>query len=211
MDALLLNLARRTRTRPGHRSRYRLESSCSLSWRLLPARDCGCTSERATLPARRSPGSGGWAVAVDDLGLVRVPRGGRPVRVQDHGPALLVDDHLVVEEAEQGAVGDAGRAAVGLVAQVVHLAAGRGLVAAAGEPAVLVAQDHRAADRGRDVPGYPDVERQAGPAQPRPQLPAAQERGQAAGPGQQAGGLADDRLHQRVLRTRGIALSAVVV
>jgi len=75
-----------------------------------------------------------------------------------------VDDDLVVEEAEQGAVGDAGRPAVGLVAEVVHLAAGGGLVAAAGEPAVLVPQDDGAADRGRDVPGHPDVQRQAGPA-----------------------------------------------
>jgi hypothetical protein len=68
---------------------------------------------------------------------------------------------------------------VGLVAQVVDLAGGGGLVAAAGEPAVLVAQDHRAADRGRDVPRYPDVQRQAGPSPP-PAPPPAEAAARAA-------------------------------
>ena len=52
------------------------------------------------------PGPGGWPVAVQGLGLVLVPRGGRPVRVQDQGPAPAVDDDLVVEGAEQDAVCD---------------------------------------------------------------------------------------------------------
>src|SRR5437868_2064769 len=124
------------------------------------------------LPAGRSPGPGRWTVAVDDLGLVLIPGCVRAIRVEDHGPAPLVNDDMVVKETEQGAVGDAGGAAVLAVPQVVDLAAGRGLVAAAGEPAVLVPQDHCAADRGRDVPGHPDIQRQARPAQPRPQLPA---------------------------------------
>ena len=110
-------------------------------------------------------------MAVDDFGLVLVPRGGGAVGVEDDGPAPLMDDDLMVEEAEQGAVGDAGRADAGLVAEVVDLAAGRGLVAAAGESAVLVPQDHGAADRGRDVPGHPDVQRQARPAEPRLRVP----------------------------------------
>src|SRR5271163_4968210 len=37
------------------------------------------------------PGAGGWAVAVQHLGLAGVPCGGGAVRVQDQGPALLVD------------------------------------------------------------------------------------------------------------------------
>src|SRR6266536_3404128 len=101
-----------------------------------------------------SPGADGRAVAVDDLGLVLVPGGRGAVGVQDHGPAPLVNNNLVMKEAKQGAVFDAGRAAVGPVPQVVDLAAGRGLVAAAGEPAVLVPQDHRPPDRRRDVSGH---------------------------------------------------------
>ena len=60
-----------------------------------------------------------------------------------------------------------------LVLDMVHVARGRGLVAAAGEPAVPVPQGHRVADPGRDRLGVPDVQRQARPAQPRAELPAA--------------------------------------
>jgi hypothetical protein len=95
-----------------------------------------------------------------------------------------VNDDLVVKEAEQGAVFDAGRAAVVAVPQVVDLASGRWLVAAAGEPAVLIAQYHRPPDRGWDVGGHPDVQRQARPAQTCPQLSAPQEARQAARAGQ---------------------------
>jgi hypothetical protein len=59
---------------------------------------------------------------MDDLGLVLVPGCGRAIRVQDHGPAPLVNDNLVVKETKQGAVFDAGRAAVLAVPQVVDLA-----------------------------------------------------------------------------------------
>jgi len=45
------------------------------------------------------PGAGGWAVAVQDLGLVLVPGGGGAVGVQDQGPAPAVDDDQVVEPA----------------------------------------------------------------------------------------------------------------
>jgi len=62
----------------------------------------------------RLPGSGGWSVAVQHLGLVLVPRAGRPVRVDDQGPAPAVDHDLVVEGAEQDAVLGRRRAAVGL-------------------------------------------------------------------------------------------------
>src|SRR5258707_11098799 len=78
------------------------------------------------------PGSGGWSVAVQHLGLVLVPRAGRPVRVDDQGPAPAVDHDLVVEGAEQDAVLGRRRAAVGLVPGVVHLAGAGGLGAAAG-------------------------------------------------------------------------------
>src|SRR6185437_7323433 len=74
-----------------------------------------------------SPGSGGWAVVaavtVENLGLVFVPGGGGAVGVEHDGPAVAVDLDLVVEPAEQGAVPDGGLAAVGLVPQVVDLAA----------------------------------------------------------------------------------------
>jgi WD40 repeat protein len=184
------------RTLTGHTSEV-VAVAFSPDGRLLATASSDRTARLWDLPGR-SPRAHGWAVAVDDLGLVLVPGGGGAVGVEDDGPAPLVDDDLVVKEAEQGAVGDASRAAVGLVAQVVHLAAGRGLVTAAGEPAVLVPQDHRAADRGRDVPGHSDVERQAGPAQPRAELPAAQEARQPAWPREQIHGFADDRLHQGV-------------
>ena len=59
---------------------------------------------------------------------------------------------------------------------------------------MLVPQGHRVADPGRDGLGVPDVQRQARPAQPRPELLAAQEAGQPARPGQQVHGLAHGRL-----------------
>src|SRR5579859_6737616 len=85
----------------------------------------------------RLPGSGGRAVAVQDLGAVGVPGGGGAVGVQDELPSPAVDDHLMMVKTEQNAVFDAGGAAVGLVPDVVDLAAGGGLGAAAGPPAVL--------------------------------------------------------------------------
>ena len=55
---------------------------------------------------------------------------------------------------------------------------------------MLVAQDDRVADRGRDGLAVPDVQRQARPAKPRAELPAAQERRQPARTRQQVGRLA---------------------
>src|SRR5882672_12830268 len=74
------------------------------------------------------PGAGRWPVAVEDLRLVLVPRCRRPVRVDDQGPAPAMNDDLVVERAQQDTVLDRGRAAVGLVLGVVHLARAGGLV-----------------------------------------------------------------------------------
>jgi hypothetical protein len=85
-----------------------------------------------------------------------------------------VDDDLVVEGAEQDAVLDGGRAAVGLVLGVVHFAGAGGLGAAAGPLAVPVPQQDRVADPGRDRLGVPDVQRQAGAAEAGAELPAPQ-------------------------------------
>ena len=120
-------------------------------------------------------------LAVQHLRVVLVPRRGGAVGVEDQGPALAVDDNLVVIETQEDEVFGAGLAAVGLVPDVVDLARRRGLVAAAGPPAVLVAQDDRVANAGRDGLGVADVQRQAGAAQPHAQLAAAQEAGEAAG------------------------------
>src|SRR3984957_1471063 len=108
------------------------------------------------------PGAGWGAVAVQDFGAVGVPGGGGAVGIQDQGPAPPVDHDLVVVAAEQDAVLEAGVAAVGFVRDVVHLARGSGLVAAAGPPAALIAQDDRVADAGRDGAGGADVQRQGG-------------------------------------------------
>src|SRR5690349_11046850 len=59
-------------------------------------------------------------MAVQDLGLVLVPGGGGAVGVQDQGPAPAMDDHLMMEPAQQHAVLGAGRAAVGLVLGVAR-------------------------------------------------------------------------------------------
>src|SRR5690349_22566088 len=90
------------------------------------------------LPPGGLPGSGGWAVAVQDPGLVLVPRGCRPVRVDHQGPAPAVDGDQVVEPAQQHAVLQGRLAAVGLVRGVVHIARRGGLATPAGPLAVLV-------------------------------------------------------------------------
>ena len=82
--------------------------------------------------------------------------------MEDDLPAPPVNGCFVVELAEQPAVGDAGGAAVLLVAQVVHVGGGGRPVAAARPGAVLVAQDDGAADVRRDRVGVADVQRQAG-------------------------------------------------
>src|SRR6476660_1635231 len=85
------------------------------------------------------------------------------------------------------------------MAGVVDLAGCRGLRAAAGPLAVLVAEPDRVADGGRDGLAVADVQGQAGAAGAQAEL-AAQEAGEAAGAGQQLDRLADDRLHQRLPR-----------
>src|ERR1019366_3626676 len=129
------------------------------------------------------PGAGGWAVAAQDFGVVPVPRHGGAVGVADQGPAHLVDHDVMMEEAQKDAVVQAGDPAAGLVLEVVDLAGRGGLVAAAGPLAVVVPGPDRIADRGRDVLAIADVQRQARPGQPRPELFPAQERGEADGAG----------------------------
>src|ERR1035441_105138 len=162
----------------------------------------GCLVKVAVVAGALAGGAGGRAVAVQDLGFIGAVSSGGAVGVQDDGPAPLMDDDMVVEPAVQSAVVDAGLAAVGLVGDVVDLAAGRGLVAAAGEPAVLVPLDHHAADRGRDVPADPDVQRQARPGQPGTELLAAQEAGQPARTRYQGYGLANDLPFQGITAAR---------
>jgi hypothetical protein len=143
-------------------------------------------------------------VAVEDLRFVLVPRAGGPVRVDDKRPAPAVNHDLMVEGAEQDAVFHRGRAAVGLVPGVVHLAGAGGLGAAAGPLAVPVPQQHRVPDPRRDRLGVADVQRQARPVEAGPELPATQERGQPAGAGEQVGGLPGDRLFEGSSGTRRI-------
>ena len=100
------------------------------------------------------------------LRAVLVPRRGGAVGVEDQGPALAVNHHLVVIETQKDALFGAGLAAVGLVPDVVDFARRRRLVAAAGPPAALIAQDDRITNAGRDGLGVADVQRQAGAAQP---------------------------------------------
>ena len=68
-------------------------------------------------------------MAVQDLPVGSVGGGGG-VGVQHEAPAAAVDAHVVVELAQQHAVGDGGFAAVGFVGQVVHVAPGGGPPAA---------------------------------------------------------------------------------
>jgi hypothetical protein len=74
---------------------------------------------------------------------------GGAVGVEGEAPAAAVDADVVVELADQGAVGNRGVAAVGLVAQVVDVAPGGGAVAA-GSGAVGVAELDGAADVAGD-------------------------------------------------------------
>src|SRR5271166_2457527 len=87
---------------------------------------------------------------------------------------------------------------------MVHLAGRRGLAAAAGPPAVLVAQGDGVADPGGDGLGVADVQRQARPGQAGAELPAPQERRQPARTRQQVHRLADDGALQGLPRPRGV-------
>jgi hypothetical protein len=80
--------------------------------------------------------------------------------VQDELPASSVDADVVVELADQSAVGDGGFAAVGLVAQVVDVAVDGG-PGALGPGAVTVPEQDGAADVAGDSLGVANVERQA--------------------------------------------------
>lgn len=134
-------------------------------------------SDRLSRPRRRP-------VAVQNLAAVGTASRAGAVWVPLYGPSPPVDGHKVVERAVQGAVVHAGRPAVGLMADVVHLT-GRGRLAApAGPLAMLVPQDHRGADGGRNRAADPDVQWHRRPGQPAIQLLSAQERGQSARPGQ---------------------------
>jgi hypothetical protein len=68
---------------------------------------------------------------VQGFAVVVVPGGGGAVGVDHQGPAVPVDDDLVVEVAQQDAVLQGCFPAVGLVGGVVDLAGGGGLGAAA--------------------------------------------------------------------------------
>ena len=95
-------------------------------------------------------------MAADDL-PGRAPDLARAVRVGDQRPAELVQHHVVVPVAVLLQAGQAGAAAVGPVGDVVRFAGGRGLVAAAGKLAGLVAQRGQPPQVGGDLVGLPDV------------------------------------------------------
>ena len=101
-------------------------------------------------------------MAVEGPDAVGAFGGGGAVGVQGQCPAPAVNDHQMVEVAEQGQVVQAGRAAFGPRDQVVHVTAdGRG--GAAGEGAVPVALDDGAAQVRRDLlGGLAEVQGQAG-------------------------------------------------
>ena len=89
-------------------------------------------------------------MAADDLAIRAGDLAG-PVGVGGQRPAQLVQDHVMVPVAVVLEVGQAGVAAVGPVLHVVRFAAGRGLVAAAGVLAPLVAERDQAPQVDRDV------------------------------------------------------------
>ena len=113
--------------------------------------------------------------------------------VQGELPAPAVHRDEVMERAEQQEVIEAGAAAFAAGPEVVDLAGG-GALAAAGERAVPVPGDHRAAQVPGDLLGrLPGVQRQAGGAGRAGQQARAQERGQPGGAGQQVRGVAQDQ------------------
>ena len=95
-------------------------------------------------------------MAVQDLPF-RPVCGGGPVGVQHEIPSPPVNANVVMELAQEHAIGDGRDAAVGLVAQVVHIAGGRPLPAA--RPfAVSGAKGDGAPDMAGDLAGEADVE-----------------------------------------------------
>ena len=107
-----------------------------------------------------SGAEGRGCVASEDLAAGSAGFGGA-VGVQGDLPAPAVDADIMMKLAQQHAVAGAGRAAVFLVPDVVHVAPGGG-AAAARPGAAPVAEQHGAADVGGDVLGVADVEGQAG-------------------------------------------------
>src|SRR5580693_7974264 len=126
------------------------------------------------VPGGWLPGAGWGAVAADDLAVGALDLAGA-VRVDGQGPAEFVQDDVVVPPTVIFKVGQAGAPAVGAVDYVVGFAAGRGLIAAAGELARLIPQRDQAAQVYRDLVGLPDVQGQGGPGEGFAEQVAAQE------------------------------------
>src|SRR5580704_8925136 len=140
-------------------------------------------------------------MAVQDLPVGSVGGGGA-VGVQDEPPAAAVDADVVVELAQQHALGDGGGAAVFLVLQVVHVAPGGG-PPAAGPGAAAVAEEDGAADAGRDGVGVADVQRQRRRVKGGCEQGGAQPAGQAGRAGDEVDGQPGDGVAQRLHRIGG--------
>src|SRR5579863_5955314 len=117
-------------------------------------------------------------------------------------PAAAVNTHVVVELAQQHAVGDRSLAAVFLVLQVVHVAPGGGSPAA-GPGAAAVAELDGAADAGRDGVGVADVQRQRRRVVQGREQGGAQPAGDAGGAGDEVDGEPGDGVPQRLHRVGG--------
>src|SRR6185437_14702917 len=75
-------------------------------WQLFELASCSLPRPGAQGAPGMLPGPDRGSVAVEHLGLVLVPGRGRPVRVDDQGPAPAVDRDLVMEPAQKYAVAD---------------------------------------------------------------------------------------------------------
>src|SRR6516162_9201255 len=147
----------------------------------------GPVAPRGDRPGCRLPGSRGrGSVAAENLAAWGDRLRGA-VGVEDELPAEAVDADLVVIVAQQDEVSQAGLTAFGPGDDVVDLAGGRGLVAAAGPSAVPVPEDDRAADVLGDVLGVSDVQRQARRVVWRAEDAGAQVGGEAVGAGHGVG------------------------
>ena len=126
------------------------------------------------------PGPGGRPVAVQHLGLVLVPRGRRPVRVDDQGPAPPGGSRPgggSGHSSTQSLTDVVPPLALCLVWCTWHAQAG--WWQPQGPLAVPVPQQHRVADPRRHGLGVPDVQRQAG----RRRAPSSRRRRTARPPG----------------------------
>src|ERR1700719_1132096 len=120
------------------------------------------------------PGAGGRAVAADGLPVGALDLAGA-VGVGGQGPAEFVKHDVVVPPAVVLEVSEAGVAAVFAVGDVVGFAAGRGLVAAAGELACLVPQRDQPPQVEGYLVGLPDIQREGGAGEGLAEQVAAQE------------------------------------